>query len=204
MTKNAKKLLEFLRKYIEKNKISPNYEEMKEHMGLKSKSSIFQYLEYLEELGHIKKDKLKSRSIELNSVIPFYNEISAGKPIDVINDQIEYIDVNNFIKSDKANCIACKVHGNSMESYGIFEDDIIIVERVTNYNSNDIHAVQIDDSEITLKKIKLIKDEIGDIIFVLTCLCNQMEINLENCIIDSIEKKTKRDSERHKKNKKLK
>ena len=160
MTKNAKKLLEFLRKYIEKNKISPNYEEMKEHMGLKSKSSIFQYLEYLEELGHIKKDKLKSRSIELNSVIPFYNEISAGKPIDVLNDQIEYIDVNNFIKSDKANCIACKVHGNSMESYGIFEDDIIIVERVTNYNSNDIHAVQIDDSEITLKKIKPIKDEI--------------------------------------------
>ena len=160
MTKNAKKLLEFLRKYIEKNKISPNYEEMKDHMGLKSKSSIFQYLEYLEELGHIKKDKLKSRSIELNSVIPFFNEISAGKPIDVLNDQIEYIDVNNFIKSDKANCIACKVHGNSMESYGIFEDDIIIVERVTNYNSNDIHAVQIDDSEITLKKIKLIKDEI--------------------------------------------
>ena len=160
MTKNAKKLLEFLRKYIEENKISPNYEEMKEHMGLKSKSSIFQYLEYLEELGHIKKDKLKSRSIELNSVIPFYNEISAGKPIDVLNDQIEYIDVNNFIKSDKANCIACKVHGNSMESYGIFEDDIIIVERVTNYNSNDIYAVQIDDSEITLKKIKLIKDEV--------------------------------------------
>ena len=160
MTKNAKKLLEFLRKYIEKNKISPNYEEMKEHMGLKSKSSIFQYLEYLEELGHIKKDKLKSRSIELNRVIPFYNEISAGKPMDILNDQIEYIDINNFIKSDKANCIACKVHGNSMESYGIFEDDIIIVERVTNYNSNDIHAVQIDDSEITLKKIKLIKDEI--------------------------------------------
>ena len=160
MTKNAKKLLEFLRKYIEENKISPNYEEMKEHMGLKSKSSIFQYLEYLEELGHIKKDKLKSRSIELNSVIPFFNEISAGKPIDVLNDQIEYIDVNNFIKSDKANCIACKVHGNSMESYGIFEDDIIIVERVTNYNSNDIHAIQIDDSEITLKKIKLIKNEV--------------------------------------------
>ena len=160
MTKNAKKLLEFLRKYIEENKISPNYEEMKEHMGIKSKSSIFQYLEYLEELGHIKKDKLKSRSIELNSVMPFYNEISAGKPIDVLNDQIEYIDVNNFIRSDKANCIACKVHGNSMESYGIFEDDIIIVERVTNYNSNDIHAVQIDDSEITLKKIKLIKNEV--------------------------------------------
>ena len=160
MTKNAKKLLDFLRKYIEKNKISPNYEEMKEHMGLKSKSSIFQYLEYLEEQGHIKKDKLKSRSIELNNLIPFYNAISAGKPIDSLSQQIEYIDVNSFIKSNKMNCVACKVSGNSMESYGIFEDDIIILEKVTNYNSNDIHAIQIDDSEITLKKIKLIKDEI--------------------------------------------
>ena len=160
MTKNAKKLLDFLRKYIEKNKISPNYEEMKEHMGLKSKSSIFQYLEYLEEQGQIKRDKLKSRSIELNNLIPFYNTISAGKPLDNLNQQIEYIDVNSFIKSNKSNCVACKVNGNSMESYGIFEDDIIILEKVTNYSTNDIHAIQIDDSEITLKKIKLIKDEI--------------------------------------------
>ena len=160
MTKNAKKLLEFIRKYIQKNNISPNYDEMREHMGLKSKSSIFQYLGYLEELGHIKKDKLKSRSVVLNNLIPFYNEISAGKPIDNLSDQIEYIDVNSFIKTKKDNCIACKVYGNSMESYGIFEDDIIIIEKVTNYNSNDIHAIQIDNSEITLKKIKLIKDEV--------------------------------------------
>ena len=133
---------------------------MYKRQGLKSKSSIFQYLEYLEEQGHNKKDKLKSRSIELNNLIPFYNTISAGKPLDNLNQQIEYIDVNSFIKSNKSNCVACKVNGNSMESYGIFEDDIIILEKVTNYSSNDIHAIQIDDSEITLKKIKLIKDEI--------------------------------------------
>ena len=42
----------------------------------------------------------------------------------------------------------------------IRDSDIIIIEKVTNYNSNDIHAIQIDDSEITLKKIKLIKDEV--------------------------------------------
>jgi len=80
--------------------------------------------------------------------------------LDNLNQQIEYIDVNSFLKPNKSNCVACKVNGNSMESYGIFEDDIIILEKVTNYSSNDIHAIQIDDSEITLKKIKLIKDEI--------------------------------------------
>ena len=45
-------------------------------MKLKSKSSIFQYLDYLEKLGHIKRDKLKSRSVKLVSVIPYFNEIT--------------------------------------------------------------------------------------------------------------------------------
>jgi len=48
-----------------------------------------------------------------------------------------------------------------------------------------------------------IKDEIGDILFVLTCLSNQMGINLEKCIKSNLEKKTKRDKKRHKENKKL-
>ena len=50
---------------------------------------------------------------------------------------------------------------------------------------------------------ELIKDEIGDIFFVLTCLCNQMDIDIKECILNSLDKKTKRDSDRHKKNKKL-
>jgi len=50
---------------------------------------------------------------------------------------------------------------------------------------------------------KLIKEEIGDIFFVLVCLCNQMNIDLEECISNSISKKTIRDSKRHKGNKKL-
>ena len=50
---------------------------------------------------------------------------------------------------------------------------------------------------------ELIKEEIADIFFVLVCLSNQMNIDLTKCILESIEKKTNRDSERHKKNKKL-
>ncbi|MBH76328.1 MAG: pyrophosphatase [Flavobacteriales bacterium] len=50
---------------------------------------------------------------------------------------------------------------------------------------------------------ELIKEEIADIFFVLICLSNQMNIDLTKCILESIEKKTSRDSERHKKNKKL-
>ena len=50
---------------------------------------------------------------------------------------------------------------------------------------------------------ELIKEEIADIFFVLVCMSNQMNIDLTKCILESIEKKTSRDSQRHKKNKKL-
>ena len=160
MTKKAKKLFDFLKKYIEKNGIAPSFEEMKAHMELKSKASIFQYLEYLENSGNIIRDKIKSRSIRINNLIPYFNEISAGIPLNTSSDNIEYIQINDLLKNKDSNCFACKVNGNSMESFGIFNNDIVIIDKNTSYNSKNIYAVEIDNNEITLKKIKLIDNYI--------------------------------------------
>ena len=160
MTKKAKKLFDFLKKYIEKNGIAPSFEEMKAHMELKSKASIFQYLEYLENSGNITRDKIKSRSIRINNLIPYFNEISAGIPLNTSSDNIEYIQINDLLKNKDSNCFACKVNGNSMESFGIFNNDIVIIDKSTSYNSKNIYAVEIDNNEITLKKIKLIDNYI--------------------------------------------
>ena len=160
MTKKAKKLFDFLKKYIEKNGIAPSFEEMKAHMELKSKASIFQYLEYLENSGNITRDRIKSRSIRINNLIPYFNEISAGIPLNTSSDNIEYIQINDLLKNKDSNCFACKVNGNSMESFGIFNNDIVIIDKNTSYNSKNIYAVEIDNNEITLKKIKLIDNYI--------------------------------------------
>lgn len=160
MTKKAKKLFDFLKKYIEKNGIAPSFEEMKAHMELKSKASIFQYLEYLENSGNITRDKIKSRSIRINNLIPYFNEISAGIPLNTSSDNIEYIQINDLLKNKNSNCFACKVNGNSMESFGIYNNDIVIIDKNTSYNSKNIYAVEIDNNEITLKKIKLIDNYI--------------------------------------------
>ena len=160
MTKNAQKLLDFLKSYINKNRIPPTYDEMKKFMNLKSKSSIFQYLEYLEDLGHIKKDKLKSRSIKLNKMIPFFNEISAGNPLEVVNEDIKYINYSDFFKYTNENSFACKVNGNSMEEFGIFNGDTVILNKDVTFNSKSIYAIQIDNTEVTLKKINILKTDI--------------------------------------------
>lgn len=48
-----------------------------------------------------------------------------------------------------------------------------------------------------------IAEELSDIVFVLTCLCNQMEINLTKALQENLVKKTDRDGDRHLKNNKL-
>ena len=52
-------------------------------------------------------------------------------------------------------------------------------------------------------KEKNLADELADVLFVLICLANQTGINLTAAFEKNMEKKTKRDKKRHKKNKKL-
>lgn len=46
-------------------------------------------------------------------------------------------------------------------------------------------------------------DEMADVLFVLICLANQTGINLTDALSKNLQKKTLRDSERHKNNEKL-
>lgn len=47
-------------------------------------------------------------------------------------------------------------------------------------------------------------DEMADVLFVLMCLANQCDINLQDALIKNLEKKNKRDATRHLNNPKLK
>ncbi|GDX48505.1 MAG: nucleotide pyrophosphohydrolase [Bacteroidota bacterium] len=46
-------------------------------------------------------------------------------------------------------------------------------------------------------------EELADVLFVLICIANQTGVNLTEALQESIVKKTKRDKERHRQNKKL-
>ncbi|MFP4025868.1 MAG: nucleotide pyrophosphohydrolase [Thiohalospira sp.] len=53
-------------------------------------------------------------------------------------------------------------------------------------------------------KEKILEEEMADVLFVLICLANQTGVNLTDALRKNIEKKTKRDAQRHHENKKLK
>lgn len=61
-----------------------------------------------------------------------------------------------------------------------------------------------EQSEKESDKNKDLGDEMADVLFVLMCMANQTGIDLDAALSKNLEKKTKRDSERHHNNDKLK
>ena len=53
-------------------------------------------------------------------------------------------------------------------------------------------------------KKESLSDEMADVMWVLVCLANQTGVDLEKAMVANLEKKSKRDHERHHQNKKLK
>ena len=51
---------------------------------------------------------------------------------------------------------------------------------------------------------KKLADELADVLFVLICIANQTGVDLEKALEKNLDKKSKRDAVRHKRNRKLK
>ncbi|TGE22990.1 nucleotide pyrophosphohydrolase [Hymenobacter metallicola] len=50
---------------------------------------------------------------------------------------------------------------------------------------------------------KVLADELADVLFVVICLANQTGVNLTEALQRNLEKKTRRDADRHQQNEKL-
>ena len=52
-------------------------------------------------------------------------------------------------------------------------------------------------------KDKVLADELADVLFVVVCLANQTGVNLTEALQRNLDKKTRRDADRHRNNEKL-
>ena len=65
LTSKQRELLIFLTKYLEDNEVSPSFDEMREAVGLASKSGIHRLVSALEERGYIRRLANRARAIEI-------------------------------------------------------------------------------------------------------------------------------------------
>ena len=166
LTHQQEKLLQFINNFQLKSNITPSFDEMKDGLGLRSKSGIHRILSALEERGYIKKLNNRARAIEVlkfpnnktkysnnNSItIPILGKIAAGHPIEAITDNTNYIDIPQSLLG-KGEYFLLEVEGDSMINAGIFDGDQVIIEKRNDAKNGEIVVALIDNNEATLKRI---------------------------------------------------
>ena len=88
-----------------------------------------------------------------NIRLPLYGRIAAGTPIESLRDHITHIDVPPHLVQN-GDHYALEVVGDSMINAGIHDGDIVVIQRCDLAENGDIVVALIDDTEVTLKRLR--------------------------------------------------
>ena len=164
--------------FIKENGFPPSVREICAKLDIKSTATAYSYIEKLKQRGLLEKSPLKKRAISLlkNNInfrsVPLVGTIRAGSPISAIENIEGYYPIPEELSTGDDE-FALKVQGNSMINAGIYEGDIIIVNKQNTANNGEIVVALIDDSA-TVKRFfkkqnKIVlhpeNDELSDMIY---------------------------------------
>src|SRR5574344_1819849 len=135
LTKKQEEVLIYIKKYIVKYGYPPSVREICAGLGLSSPATVHTHLTQLEIKGAISKTKSKFRTIEVNGEnefmpkdeelvkVPLLGKITAGTPIEAIENPNEYFTLPANLIPPKETIFTLKVSGESMINAGIFDGD---------------------------------------------------------------------------------
>ena len=162
LSAKQQEILEYLKECILKKGYPPAVREICDAVHLKSTSSVHAHLETLETKGYIRRDPTKPRAIEILDDtfnlarrelvnVPIVGTITAGEPILAVENIEGYFPVPpEYIKTNKE-LFMLKVKGESMINAGIFDNDIVIVNRTPVAENGEIVVALVGD-EATVKR----------------------------------------------------
>ncbi len=155
-TKRQKQVFDFITSYRKKRDYSPSLEEIRKHFKLASVSTAHFHVKKLQDLGLLKKQFNKPRSIDIYENekmvnIPLLGLIAAGQPIEAIqNKETIAVPQNKLPRSGEF--YALRVIGNSMIDENIKDGDIVLVKQQEVAENGQRVVALIDNYEATLKK----------------------------------------------------
>ncbi len=163
LTGKQQVILDILKKLIAKNGYPPTVREIGKEANLSSPATIHFHLRQLEEKGYIKKDDNKNRTLEIlvpNEYlekdekivdVPLLGKVTAGSPIEAIEvpDELFSLPANLITNHDEV--FTLKVSGESMINVGIYDGDILIVERKNTARNGETVVAMNDNNEVTVK-----------------------------------------------------
>ena len=182
LTPKQQELLLYINSRLTGDGISPSFEEMKNAVGIRSKSGIHRMIKALEERGFLRRLPYRARALEIlkmppesrnqrampgntgtvfgatasndNTVmLPLHGRIAAGTPIEALRDPTGNVEIPAGIVGAKK-CYALEIEGDSMTGAGILDGDTVIIEHTETAENGTIVVALIDEAEATLKRLR--------------------------------------------------
>lgn len=163
LSSRQNEILIFIKKYTAKNSYPPSIREIASGVNLNSPATVHVHVKNLIEKGYLKRNKNNHKLLELQVPnefmintsdtvqIPLLGKITAGNPIEAIENPDEYFPIPTQLIPQNSEIFTLRVSGESMINAGIFDNDIVIIERSNTAKNGDIVVAMTDEYEVTLK-----------------------------------------------------
>ena len=163
LTNRQLDVLNYIKKYIAEHGYPPAIREIGSALELSSPATVHSHLKKLEEYGYIKKTNSKFRTIEIVGIneyldnsdkvikVPLLGNISAGSLNDILDNPLELFDLPSYLVNNEKDTFVLKVSGDSMINKGIYNNDIVIVNKQSTAKNGDIVIAMNSSDEVTVK-----------------------------------------------------
>ena len=153
-------IIRYIKHSIQSRGYPPSVREIGEAVGLKSSSTVHNYLCRLEEKGLLRRDPTKPRAMEVLDddkesfremvMVPVLGRVAAGIPLLAVENKEDMFPMPvDFV--GRGEFFMLRVKGNSMVEAGILEGDLVLVRQQPSVDNGDI-AVALLDDEATIKR----------------------------------------------------
>jgi repressor LexA len=160
LSKVERRILNYLVDYLKEHTYQPSIREIGRRFGIKSTKTVSEHLQSLAEKGYIERDASRSRGVRILGMnlapgvlsVPCYGKIAAGVPALLRDDVREEYELDRKLVGS-SDAFMLEVHGDSMESLGILEGDLAIVEPTDerDLENGDVVAARVD-GDATVKR----------------------------------------------------
>ena len=164
ITKRQNDVLTYVKKYVVDHGFPPSTREIGAALGLSSPATVHTHLEKLIDAGYLKKMGSKFRTIEVVGYneyahvdddvvkVPLLGKVTAGTPIEAIEQPNEFFDLPAALVPKHETIFTLKVSGESMINVGIYDGDIVIVQKQNIAHNGEIVVAMNEDNEVTIKR----------------------------------------------------
>lgn len=163
ITEKQNNVLDFIKKFSAEHGYPPSIREIGQALGLSSPATVHTHVRKLCNAGYLRVNPNKFRAMEIlveNEYeekaeelikVPLLGKVTAGSPIEAIERPNEFFSLPASLIPAKETIFTLNVSGESMINAGIYDGDIVIVQKQNTAKNGDIVVAMTEENEVTLK-----------------------------------------------------